>query len=277
MSKSSNQAASEVNVETEGSSVRSRSSGRTLAILGFHKIGEPSPDGWETWFYVPEATFAGHLSYLRENGWQVIDLATFLRGLRKPKSLPEWAALLTFDDGYRSMRTVALPWLLRFGYPAVLFVPTGFIGGRNIFDTAEPEEALCDWDDLVELERQGVSVQSHGISHRPFSDLTSAEQEEELRRSKTTLEAGLGKRVEVFSYPYGDDGVSSYPYGDDDGASSQVPRKVRETLRRAGYRAACLYGGGPNRLPAADPYRLTRLAVGPDTDLQAELREEQSQ
>jgi hypothetical protein len=38
-----------------------------------------------------------------------------------------------------------------------------------------------------------------------------------------------------------------------------------------------LYGGGPNRLPAADPYRLTRLAVGPDTDLQAELREEQSQ
>jgi hypothetical protein len=36
-----------------------------------------------------------------------------------------------------------------------------------------------------------------------------------------------------------------------------------------------LYGGGPAHLPAADPYRLTRLAVGPDTDLQAELWEEQ--
>ncbi len=47
-------------------------------------------------------------------------------------------------------------------------------------------------------------------------------------------------------------------------------------LKRVGYRAACLYGGGPTRLPAADHYRLARLAVGPDTDLQEELREELS-
>lgn len=248
---------------------------RTVAILGFHKVGEPPPDGWDTWFYIPEATFVEYLSYLQGSGWQVIDFATFLEGLAAPQRLPERAVLLTFDDGYRSMRTVALPWLLRFGYPAMLFVPTDFIGGRNIFDDAEPEEELCDWDDLVELERRGVSVQSHGATHRPLSDLTPAEQEEELRRSKTALEAGLGKRVEVFSYPYGDDGVSSYPYGND-GASSQVLRRVRETLKRAGYRAACLYGGGVIRLPAADPYRLTRLAVGPDGDLQKQLREEHS-
>jgi peptidoglycan/xylan/chitin deacetylase (PgdA/CDA1 family) len=245
-----------------------------LTILGFHKIGEPPPDGWETWFYIPEATFVEHLGYLQQAGWQVIDLATFLEGLAAPNNLPEQTTLLTFDDGYRSMRTVVLPWLLRFGYPAVLFVPTDFIGGRNTFDAAEPEEALCDWDDLLELQRQGVSIQSHGTSHRSFSGLTPVEQEEEVRRSKITLEAGLGQQVEVFSYPYGDDGVSSYPYSGDR-ASSQVLRKVRETLKRAGYRAACLYGGGPNRLPAADPYRLTRIAVGPDTDLQAELRKDQ--
>src|SRR5829696_812308 len=254
--------------------VSRRSNGRMLAILGFHKIGEPPPDGWETWFYIPETTFVAQLRSLQENGWQVVDLTTFLKGLTAPESLPDRAALLTFDDGYRSMRTVALPLLLRFGYPAVFFVPTDFIGERNTFDAAEPEEALCDWDDLVDLERQGVSIQSHGTSHRPFSGLTPVEQEEELRRSKAKLEEGLGRRVEVFSYPYGDDGASSYPY-DDDGASLQVLGKVRETLKRAGYRAACLYGGGPNRLPAGDPYRLTRLAVGPDTDLQAELREDQ--
>jgi peptidoglycan/xylan/chitin deacetylase (PgdA/CDA1 family) len=246
---------------------------RTLAILGFHKVGKPGPNGWETWFYIPEATFSGYLSYLRENHWTVIDLEAFLGGLEAPRSLPDRAALLTFDDGYRSMRTVALPWLLRFGYPAVFFVPTDFIGGRNTFDAAEPQEALCDWDDLCELERRGVSVQSHGASHRPLSELTLAEQEEELCRSKAALEARLGKRVEVFSYPYGNDGVTSYPY-DDDGPSSQELRKVRAALKRTGYRAACLYGGGPNRLPVAEPYRLTRLAMGPDTDLQAELNRE---
>src|SRR5918994_4060847 len=243
---------------TEGSSGSTDLRGRTLAVLGFHKIGEPATNGWDTWFYIPEATFAGYLSYLRENNWTVIDLEAVLRGLEAPRSLPERAALLTFDDGYRSMRTVALPWLLRFGYPAVLFVPTDFIGGRNTFDAAEPEKALCDWDDLVELERQGVSIQSHGASHRSFSELALAAQEEELRRSKATLEVRLGRRVEVFSYPYGDNG-----------GSQQV---LREALKRAGYRAACLYGGGPNRLPISDPYRLTRLAMGPDTDLDTELQ-----
>ena len=111
-----------------------------------------------------------------------------------------------------------------------------------------------------------------GTSHRPFSDLTPAELQEEVSQSKITLEAGLGQRVEVFSYPYGDDGVSSYPYSGDK-ASPRVLSRVRETLKRAGYRAACLWGRS-NRLPTADPYRLTRISVGPDTDLQAELRED---
>ena len=238
--------------------MRSRLDGQRLAILGYHKIGEPPLGGWQTWFYVPEQLFARHLSYLRKQGWEVIDLLALLRGITAPESLPERAALLTFDDGYRSMRTVALPWLLRFGYPAVLFVPTDYIGGFNGFDAGyEPEEPICDWDDLRELERSGVSIQSHGASHRSFSKLGLPEQEEELARSKIALEAGLEKPVEAFAYPYGDGGTE--------------PRSTGMALERAGYRASCLYKGGPNPLPIAEPYHLTRLAMGPDTDLRVAL------
>jgi peptidoglycan/xylan/chitin deacetylase (PgdA/CDA1 family) len=227
--------------------------GRTLAILGFHKIG-PAPDGWETWFYVPQATFVGYLAYLKENDWQVLDVAAFLRGLAEPESLPERAALITFDDGYRSILDYGLPELRLFGYSAVMFVPTAFIGGHNDFDAGnEPKEAICGWEELRVLERCGVSVQSHGVSHRAFSELNPAEREQELLRSRAALEDGLGKSVQVFSYPYGDCGPE--------------PRAARRVLERTGYRAACMYGGGPQRVPVADPYCLARLAVGPDTDL----------
>lgn len=152
------------------------------------------------------------------------------------------------------MLNIALPHLLRFEYPAVLFVPTDFVGKHNSFDAdVEPEEAICDWDELRELARQGISIQSHSASHRHFSELDQAEKEEELLRSKAALESGLGTPVEVISYPYGDDEIS-------DGA-----------LEQAGYRAACLYGGGVNRLPGVSRYRLTRLAMGCDTDLRATL------
>jgi peptidoglycan/xylan/chitin deacetylase (PgdA/CDA1 family) len=230
-----------------------------LAILGYHKIG-PAPDEWETWFYIPRATFVDHLSYLKDNGWQVLDLATFLRGLDDPGSLPERTALITFDDGYRSILKYGLPELRRFGCPAVMFVPTEYIGGPNRWDVDnEPEEPICTWKDLRQLERAGISIQSHSVTHRGLSELTPEEQEEELVRSKAVLEEGLQKPVEFFSYPYGDGG-KNWSF-------------VRSALERAGYRAACLYGGGPQRLPVANPYRLKRVAMGPDTDLAMELKD----
>jgi len=136
-----------------------RANCRKLAILGYHKIGDPPPGGWSSWFYISESVFVSQLRHLRENGWRVISVAEFLRGLEAPESLPDRAALVTFDDGYRSNVQVAIPWLQRFGYPSVVFVPTQFIGAYNAFDDGyEPREAICDWDDLQELERLGCSI-----------------------------------------------------------------------------------------------------------------------
>jgi peptidoglycan/xylan/chitin deacetylase (PgdA/CDA1 family) len=225
-----------------------------IAVLGYHKVGPPGPDAWETWFYVPEDVFAAHLTALRAGGWQPVDAATFVRGLAEPGTLPERAALITFDDGYRSVLDVALPFLERFGFPGVLFVPTDFVGRTNLFDVeGEPEEPLCDWGELRELERRGVAVASHTASHRTFSELTPSERAHELERSKAVLEAELGQTVHLFAYPYGDDG----------GAAVQV--------REAGYRAAFGYGGGPISMPPEDPYSVERLAIGPDSDLEAML------
>jgi peptidoglycan/xylan/chitin deacetylase (PgdA/CDA1 family) len=146
--------------------------------------------------------------------------------------------------------------LERFGYPAVLFMPTDFVGLTNTFDS-EPDEPLCDWDDLRELLERGVAVQSHGESHRPFSELGQQERALELERSKAVLEAELEQSVELFAYPYGDDGGLS--------------PELHDALRRTGYVAAFGYGGGPFSFPVTDPYRLERVAMGPDTDLEAVL------
>ncbi len=232
--------------------------GHKLAILSYHKIGEPPRGGWTTWFYISEQTFVLQLTYLSTHGWEVIDHSRFVKGLENPASLPHRPALLTFDDGYRSMRTVALPLLRRFGFPAILFVPTNYIGGSNTFDSgSEPDEPICDWDDLKELESGGVSIQPHAVSHRRFSQMSFDEQKAELRQSKAALEQRLGCRAEIFAFPYGDDGAN--------------PEALRQELEQAGYRAACLYRGGPISLPVSSPYRLPRLAMGPDTDLGAAL------
>jgi len=237
-----------------------KSFSRTVAILGYHKIGDHPPDGWPTWSYVPESSFAEQLHYLNENDWQVISLNTFLNGLVEPDTLPERAVLITFDDGYRSNLEVALPLLQRFSFPGALFVPTAFIGGYNAFDADifyEPREPICTWEELRQLDQQGVAVQSHGFSHRHFSKLSLTEQVAEAVQSKTLLEDRLGKRIDAFSFPYGDDGLD--------------PAQTESILKEAGYKAAFLYEGGFAEVLSERSYRLARIPVGSDTDIRLVL------
>jgi peptidoglycan/xylan/chitin deacetylase (PgdA/CDA1 family) len=203
-----------------------------------------SPSGT---FYYPEG--GGHL-------WVYLNWAL---GLRSLGCRVIWLECVSpSDDG--SFLDVALPCLASRRLPAVMFVPTDFIGGRNDFDHGcEPEEAICGWDDLRRLDASGVSVQSHTASHRHLSALSAGTQEEEFRRSKLVLESGLGRPVGVLSYPFGDAGSD--------------PVSTAALLRRAGYRAAFLYGGGsgPVPWPPADHFQIARISVGPDTDLVAIL------
>ena len=227
---------------------------RSLAILAFHKIGEPPAGTWTTWNYISEAIFVAQLETLSQAGYAVIGLPEFLAGLEHPDALPERAALLTFDDGYASMLTVTQPILTRFEFPAVLFVPTDHVGGSNRFDhDNEPDEPICDWEQLRELTARGTQVQSHGVTHRTFAELTTAELVRELADSKACLEDALQQPVEVLAFPYGDGGTD--------------PETTDRELERAGYKAACLYKGGVVKLPAGARYRLGRVPMGPDTNL----------
>ena len=228
---------------------------KTLAILSYHKIGPWGPKGWETWFYVPTDTFARQMSQLRDGGWTVIDAGAFLRALDDPETLPDRAALITFDDGYVSVLEHAAPVLKQFGYPSIVFMPTTFAGRASDWDANSPEpvEPICSWQQLRELESAGASIQSHSATHRTFSQLSVRDIEREARDSRATIERELSKRVDLLAYPFDDAGL--------------YPESTDAALHRAGYRAAFHYVGGAITWPPENRFHLTRIPIWPDSDL----------
>ena len=118
----------------------------------------------------------------------------------KGTPLPPQAVLITFDDGYRDNLKNAAPILQRYGYPAVVFVPVGYLAGARPLPHDEHLASRgivnppLDWEELAELEACGVRVESHGIGHRPLADLEVDEAAREITLSKLRLEDRLSAR-----------------------------------------------------------------------------------
>ncbi|MHC2258113.1 peptidoglycan/xylan/chitin deacetylase (PgdA/CDA1 family) [Bradyrhizobium embrapense] len=93
------------------------------AILMFHEIQQDSRSELMTGTSV--ALFEYSLNWLRQEGWEIVSLATCLDRLASDSGAGGRYAVLTFDDGYRDNVATALPILERYNAPFTIYVPTG--------------------------------------------------------------------------------------------------------------------------------------------------------
>lgn len=101
-----------------------------LTVLNYHRIQPGGPPAWSHLFQpnisaTPEQ-FAEQLHYLKRF-YTPITLDLLLAWLHGTERLPDFPALLTFDDGYRDNLVHAAPILQQTGWPAVIFLTSGHI------------------------------------------------------------------------------------------------------------------------------------------------------
>jgi peptidoglycan/xylan/chitin deacetylase (PgdA/CDA1 family) len=102
-------------------------------------------------------------------------------------------ATLTFDDGEMNNYALALPILKESNLQAYFFIIINMIGREGFMGLAE----------INALIEAGMTVGSHGTSHRILTKLKDNQIIEELRMSKSYLERHLGTRIYAFSVPRG--------------------------------------------------------------------------
>lgn len=121
--------------------------------------------------------------------------------------------VVSFDDGYASMVTLAAPVLARLGVPGTLFVPTDYVGAHHLvwpgieqwLDGPHADELRpLDWDGVRALADAGWEIGSHTCSHPHLTGLEDEALARELSESKALVEAELGRPCPAIAYPYGD-------------------------------------------------------------------------
>jgi peptidoglycan/xylan/chitin deacetylase (PgdA/CDA1 family) len=155
--------------------------------------------------------FESEMKYIHDNGYHVVPISDVLRFIKHEITLPPGSVAITIDDGYKSAIVYAAPILKKYGYPWTYFIYPDFI-------TVNEGRGAASWNDLLQLQSEGVDIESHSMSHPtltkktqkfngPSHLLTPDEYDQFLTRetlgSKTLLEEKMGKTITCFAYPYG--------------------------------------------------------------------------
>jgi poly-beta-1,6-N-acetyl-D-glucosamine N-deacetylase len=112
-----------------------------VPVLLYHRL-VPSSRGYS----VAPAAFDAQLRRLHELGFEAITLDRYARFVRGDSvDLPQRPILITFDDAYVSSWVNADPVLARYGWTAVMYVPTGVVG----------RPGHLTWDELRQMRSSG--------------------------------------------------------------------------------------------------------------------------
>jgi peptidoglycan/xylan/chitin deacetylase (PgdA/CDA1 family) len=223
---------------------------KRVIILCYHGITENSNryPGSNVGQDVYRGDFAEHLAYLRRH-YRIISLDEYVAACRARKPLPPYTVVVTFDDGFLNVATVAAPLLVKFDVPATLFVITGALtanenGSHQDSNVLSDDERFLSWKEVGELEQTRlIKVGSHTCWHPHLSRISAHDVERELSESRIAIKDQLQSGEIAFAYPYG-----------------AFTASLAEQARAEGYHCALTIEGGPNDINS-DLYSLRRNVI----------------
>lgn len=128
---------------------------------------------------------------------------------------------------------------------------------RTIIPIEEKSSLLSkpmSWDQIKELDANGIEIASHACTHPILSQLSYEELAQEVSDSKKKIEEMLNKPCVAISYPVGE----AHAYN----------QAVTDAVKEAGYIFGCTYESGHNKIHSLtdSPFLLRRNHIERDTD-----------
>jgi peptidoglycan/xylan/chitin deacetylase (PgdA/CDA1 family) len=206
-----------------------------VPILMYHVIKAPPAGAPFPGLYVQPQEFAEQMRALKDAGWHAVTLdqvqAYWSRGVPLGPGKP---IVLSFDNGYESQFTQALPVLRSLGW----------VGDENIQLTGlPPSQGGLGTQEVRDLIEDGWELDTQGISHADLITLDPEQLSFQVADARRILQQRYQVPVDWFCYP-----------------SGHYDAAVVAAVRAAGFEGSTTVVPGWAH-PTDDPYRLHRLRV----------------
>jgi len=153
---------------------------RGIPILAYHGVTDTRDSSLRNLrrLHVWKGRFEEHLRFLSSR-WNPVSLSAIWEAVERRRPIPARSVIVTIDDGYRNVLTVAQSLLRQFSVPATVFVLTG----------ADRERRM--WIDRLEAAIEATTVSSLRWEGRTFP-LTSVASKAKAISSLVSMVGGLG-------------------------------------------------------------------------------------
>jgi len=222
-----------IQVKAQNNANNSNITNGQITCFIYHRFGDsryPSTN-------ISVTEFRNHMTYLKENNYNVVTLNKALELLVTGKTVPEKTVVLTIDDGYKSFLENGMPLLREFGFKATLFINTKQFGSGDFLSVKE----------IRQLINEGIEVENHSHSHAHFVNFSSEELADTFRNDLTKSEEifmkNFGFKPRLYAWPYG-----------------EYTPEMQKILKDEGYIAAFAQKSGVVSI-LSDPYALPRFPV----------------
>lgn len=216
----------------------------SIPILMYHQVSrEPHPKFQK--YSVTPKIFSAQMKLLKLFGYTSINLNNYIECRKGQINLPSKPIIITFDDGLQESIDNSVPILEEYGFSAVYYIPTNYVGKTSSWLAPELgiEFPIISWQTIKILDTNGFQIGGHSMTHPHLANLSEEQCYSELLGSRKNIEDRLGHEVLHMSYPYG-----------------SFDKRVLTIVAKSGYHTACSVMPGIVSLKN-DPYLLPRITI----------------
>jgi peptidoglycan/xylan/chitin deacetylase (PgdA/CDA1 family) len=205
-----------------------------VPILMYHVIAAPPSGALYPGLYVEPGEFAAQMRALKGAGWNAVTFDQVEASWSRGAPLPGKPIVLSFDNGYQSQYTQALPVLRRLGW----------VGDENLqLAGLPPSQGGLGEGEIRGLLAAGWELDTQGYSHADLVTLDAQALRYQVADARSILQQRYRVPVNWFCYP-----------------SGHYDATVIEAVKKAGYAGSTTVVPGWAH-PGEDRYRLHRLRV----------------
>jgi peptidoglycan/xylan/chitin deacetylase (PgdA/CDA1 family) len=197
----------------------------------YHVIAVPPAGVRFPELFVRPSDFSAEMEWLAQKGFHAVTLHQVYDYWYGGAALPPHPIVISFDDGYLSQATHALPDLRKLHWPGVL----------NLMVKAVQRYNLPFWR-VRAMITAGWEIDAHTVTHPDLTKVDDSRLWNEVYGSRLDLRQMFHVPVDFFCYPGG-----------------RYDARVIEAVRRAGYLAATTTNYGV--ATPETPYTLSRIRI----------------